>query len=451
MLISGGTSGLGALVARHLTERHGARHLLLVSRKGPEAKGAAELKAELEELGAEAQIAACDVSDRKALEQLFASIPKERPLGAIVHSAGAMDDGVLDSMSPERLAHTMRPKASAAWHLHELSAELEISQFLLFSSAAGLLGGAAQANYAAANNFLDALAALRHSQGLPATALAWGMWDQQSNLSGERAGELMANEELRERVANQIRGRLGFARMAPEQGLELFDAARQLSEPLLAPVRFDTAALRAQAQGGTLAPILRGLVRVPARREAERGSLGRLLAETPEAERETVVLDLVRSHVAAVLGHASPQAVEPTRAFQEMGLDSLGAVELRNRLSAASGLSLAPTLVFDHPSAAAIGSKLLTDAGAGSDTEHELREDEVRGLLAKLETTLSSLEPTDGTRERASTRLRSLLVNLSDSDSPEASESEGDLASMSHEEMFELIDEEFGGGPSDGG
>ncbi|MGC1853164.1 MAG: SDR family NAD(P)-dependent oxidoreductase, partial [Solirubrobacterales bacterium] len=145
VLITGGLSGLGALIARHLAERHGARHLLLVSRRGSEAEGAQELRAELEELGAEVAIAACDVSDRTALEELFASIPEEHPLGAIVHSAGSLDDGVLESMTPERLARTMRPKATAAWHLHELSVELDLSQFVMFSSAAGLLGGAAQA------------------------------------------------------------------------------------------------------------------------------------------------------------------------------------------------------------------------------------------------------------------------------------------------------------------
>jgi hypothetical protein len=390
-------------------------------------------------------IAACDVTDRESLEALFASIPAACPLGAIVHSAGAIDDGVLDSMDPERLARTMRPKATAAWHLHELSRELDLSQFLMFSSAAGLLGGAAQANYSAANNFLDALAAVRQSEGLPAASLAWGLWGQQTGLAGEAVGELLGNEEVMERVANLVRQRLGFAPMDPEQGLELFDAARELGEPLLAPVHFDTAALRARAQAGTLAPILRGLVRVVARREAQRGSLAQRLADVTEGEREAVVLDLVRSHVALVLGHASAAEVEPDRAFQEMGVDSLAAVELRNQLSAVTGLTLAPTLVFDYPSATAIASRLLSEVGASADTEHELREGEIRELLARLETTLSSLEPADGARERASTRLRSLLVSLSDSDSPEIDEPDEDLGSMSHEEMFELIDEEFGG------
>ncbi|HEX6687221.1 MAG TPA: SDR family NAD(P)-dependent oxidoreductase, partial [Solirubrobacterales bacterium] len=365
ILITGGLSGLGALIARHLAENHGARRLLLVSRRGPEATGAQELKAELEELGAEVRVAACDVTDRDALEDLFESIPGQHPLGAIVHSAGTIDDGVLASMDPERLQGTMAPKANAAWHLHELSKELELSQFIVFSSAAGLLGGAAQANYAAANNFLDALAALRRSEGLPATSMAWGMWDQKSSLAGAGAEELFDNAEAMERLKNQIRGRLGFARMTPEQGLELFDAARELPEAVLAPVRFDAAALRARAEGGTLAPILAGLTPATARREETRGSLGALLAETPEAERSGVVLELVRSNAAAVLGHASAAEVEPERAFRELGLDSLGAVELRNRLGAATGLDVGATVVFDYPSSAALAEYLLAEAIAG--------------------------------------------------------------------------------------
>jgi polyene macrolide polyketide synthase len=364
VLITGGLSGLGALVARHLAAQRSACHLLLVSRRGPEAEGAKQLQTELEELGAEVRIAACDVADRGALEELFASVPAEHPLCAIFHSAGALDDGVLDAMDPERLARTMRPKATAAWHLHELSRDLDLSAFVLFSSAAGLLGGGAQANYAAANNFLDALAALRSSQGLPATALAWGLWDQQSSMAGEGAGaEAMA------RVAEQIRQRLGFASMAPEQGLDLLDAARELSEPLLAPVRFDSGVLRARAQAGALAPILRGLVRAPLRRGAQRGSLAKRLTEAPAAEHRDIVLELVRSHTAAVLGHASWRDVEPERAFREMGFDSLAAVELRNQLGAATGMRLPATLVFDYPSAAALAGYLLAETGSDGSRE----------------------------------------------------------------------------------
>jgi hypothetical protein len=184
ILITGGTGGLGALIARHLAETHGARHLLLASRSGPEAEGAAELRAELEGLGAEATIAACDVSDRDQVAELIDSIPQEHPLGAVIHSAAVLDDGVLDSLDPERLQRVMRPKADGAWNLHELTEGMELSQFVLFSSVMGLLGGAAQANYAAANAFLDALAGYRQAKGLPAASLAWGAWGQASGMLG---------------------------------------------------------------------------------------------------------------------------------------------------------------------------------------------------------------------------------------------------------------------------
>ncbi|MGC1851781.1 MAG: beta-ketoacyl synthase N-terminal-like domain-containing protein, partial [Solirubrobacterales bacterium] len=332
VLITDGPGGLGALIAQHLTDEHGVRHVLLVD-------------------------ADRDLADRAEVEKLLASIPAEHPLGAIVHCGGVMDDGVLDSMSVERLGRTMRPKATAAWHLHELSRELDLSQFLMFSSAAGLLGSAAQANYAAANSFLDALAALRQAEGLPAISLAWGLWEQAGATSGE--GDSMS------RLANQIRQRLGFSPIGAKEGLELFDTARRLSASLLAPVRFDPAALHARAEAGALAPILRGLVRVPARQEGPRGSLATLLAETPATKRLDLVLDLVRSHAAAVLGHSSAREVEPKRAFRDMGLDSLGAVELRNRLNGATDLDLGATAVFDYPNSLVLAEHMLAELTAG--------------------------------------------------------------------------------------
>ena len=351
VLISGGISGLGALVARHLAEHHGAGHLLLVSRRGAETPGATELRAELEELGAKTTIAACDVSDRAQLQELIAAIPQEHPLGAVIHSAAVLDDGVLDSLDAERLERVFAPKANAAWHLHELTAELELSHFLLFSSSGGILGTAGQANYAAANTFLDALAAHRIAQGLPATALAWGGWAQLSELTGSLGGADVARL-----------GRLGFSAMSPEQALELFDAVLALPEPLLAPVAFDVAALRARAEEGTLPPLLAGLVPASARRAGESASLASRLAAIPEAEREDYVLELVRGHAATVLGQASANAVDPEKAFQELGFDSLAAVELRNRLGTDTGLRLPPTLIFDYPSAGALAGHLLGEA-----------------------------------------------------------------------------------------
>ncbi len=343
-----------------MAEAHGARRLLLVSRSGAKAAGAAELQAELAELGAEATVAACDVSDRKQLKKLLASIPDDRPLGAVIHSAAYLDDGMLDALDGERLQQVMRPKVDAAWGLHELTAGLDLSAFVVFSSAAGLIGGAGQANYAAANAFLDALAFRRHAAALPATSLAWGLWDQETTLMDE--GEV-------ERTAQQIRARLGFAPLPVELGIELFDAAVSGGESLLAPVSFDAAALSVQAAAGTQAAVLRNLTRSSVRRKAAAaGSLGKRLAGVPEAERDAVVLALVRSEVAAVLGRDSGEGIEPEKAFKELGFDSLAAVELRNRLVAGTGLRLPPTLVFDYPTSAALAKFLRAEAeGEGLD------------------------------------------------------------------------------------
>jgi pimaricinolide synthase PimS1 len=375
VLVTGGLSGLGALVARRLAERHGARRLLLVSRRGEAAEGAAELVAELAELGCEARVAACDVADRGALEELLESIPAEHPLGAVVHSAAVLDDGTLESLDAERLERVMRPKADAAWHLHELTAEMELSRFVLFSSTGGIVGNAGQANYAAANTFLDALAAHRRAEGLPAVSLAWGGWAQQSEMTD------VLSDADRARL-----GRLGFAPMPSEQVLELFDLASAMSEPLLVPVAFDMSGLRSQAGIGALAPILRGIVRLPAQREVQGEPLAKRLAGVPEAEREEVVLDLVRSHVATVLGHSSGAEIDPDRAFQELGFDSLGAVELRNRLGAATTLRLPPTLVFDYPSSRAVAGRLIALAGLdeAGDEAAEPGEAEFREALARL-------------------------------------------------------------------
>ncbi len=353
VLITGATGGLGALVARHLVERHGARHLLLVSRSGPEADGAERLREELERLGAEATIAACDVSDREGLKKLLASIPSEHPLGAVIHAAGAIADGTVESLSPERIDRVFAPKAEGAWNLHELTQGMDLSAFVLFSSAAGTLGGPGQANYAAANVYLDALAQKRRGEGRPATSIAWVLWERESGMTS-RLGEAD--------LARMRRG--GIEALSDERGLALLDAALDADRPQALAVPTDTAALRALASAGTLPPILSGLVRAPRRRRADSGSLAAQLATLPEAEHGSFVLDLVRGEVAAVLGHSSAQEIEPERAFKEMGFDSLAAVELRNRLNSATGLGLGATTVFDYPTPRRLAEQMLAEAGA---------------------------------------------------------------------------------------
>jgi len=250
------------------------------------------------------------------------------PVTAVVHAAGALDDGALDTLRPASVDAVFRSKVDAAWHLHELTRERPLTRFVLFSSAAGVLGSAGQANYAAANAFLDALAGHRRDLGLPAVSLAWGLWDADSGMTA---------------AADRARlHRAGIGPMPTEDGLALFDAALAADRALVAPIRFDTAALRAQAVPH---PLLRGLV--PAARRA--GSTQDVQERLPE---------IVRGAVAAVLGHGDPEAIDDVRPFKDLGFDSLTAIELRNRLSAATELRLPATLVFDHPTTAALTAYL---------------------------------------------------------------------------------------------
>src|SRR6187551_2227745 len=358
VLITGATGVLGSQVARHLATEHGARHLLLVSRSGKGAEGAAELQAELEGLGAETRIEACDVSDREQLAALLETISAEHPLGAVIHAAGALADGTIEAMGSEQVGSVFAPKVDAAWHLHELTVDLDLSAFVMFSSVAGAMGTPGQANYAAANVFLDSLAAHRRAEGLPATSIAWGYWEEESGMTSHLSEADLARMQ-----------RVGIAALSNEQGLALFDTALAAEPPLVLAAPFDRVGLQTMAAAGMLPPILSGLVRTAARRRtAASGSLAVKLAALPEAEREDYVLELVRSETAAVLGHGSSADVEPGRAFKDLGFDSLAAVELRNRLGATTGLRLPATLVFDYPSAAAIGSYLLGEASASSGT-----------------------------------------------------------------------------------
>ncbi len=285
VLITGGTGRLGGLLARHLIAGHGVRSVVLASRRGSEAEGASELCAELESLGSQVKVVRCDVADREQVVELLEQVPKEYPLTAVVHTAGVLDDGVVESLTNERLDRVMDPKVDAAWHLHELTAHLDLSDFILFSSVAGTFGGAGQGNYAAANVFLDALAAYRRARGLAGISMAWGWWAQDSGMTGH------LGEVDRARLK-----RLGVAALSSEEGLELFDAARAMDEALVAPVRLDRIALRAQARVGATPALLRAVSGTPERRvvNGAGGSLARRLAGLPERERERVVMETVR-------------------------------------------------------------------------------------------------------------------------------------------------------------
>ncbi|QSY52237.1 SDR family NAD(P)-dependent oxidoreductase [Streptomyces griseocarneus] len=372
-LVTGATGTLGRLVARHLVTEHGVRHLVLAGRRGRAAEGAAAFEAELGALGADVVTVACDVADRDALAAVLAAIPAEHPLTAVVHAAGVTDDGIVSALTPERVDRVLRPKVDAALNLHELTRDTDLSAFVLFSSVSATLGGAGQANYAAANSFLDALAQRRRAAGLPALSLAWGLWAEGSGMTGKLDSADLA----------RIR-RMGLAAMDSAEGLALFDAARTAEGDVLYPVRLDTAGLRARAADDVPA-LLRGLVPASTRRvrtsrqaggdttdrQDAASTLARSLAGLGAAEQERALLELVRRQIATVLGHASPEQIEPERAFKELGFDSLTAVELRNLLNAASGTRLPATLVFDHPNPAALARHLRGELLGSSAEERQ--------------------------------------------------------------------------------
>ncbi|WP_394849563.1 type I polyketide synthase [Pendulispora brunnea] len=363
VLITGGTGTLGGLLAAHLVRAHGVRHLLLVSRRGREAPGAAELERNLAAAGAHVTMAACDAADRAALEKLLASIPPERPLTAVIHAAGIVDDGILGSLTPERLRAVLRAKVDAAVHLHELTQNCDVRAFVLFSSLAGILGGAGQASYAAANTFLDALAHHRRARGLAGLSLDWSIWAEKTGMTSH----LTASD-----LQRMARG--GLRPLSTEEALSLFDAALAGAESSVVVARFDLATLGREVSRSSpsLNPLFRGLVRVAPKASAPASIAQRLAGLSPEA-RERAVLDLVRTEIAAVLGVTSPSTIEAHRPLQEIGLDSLMAVDIRNRLSAAAGVSFPSTLVFDHPTPKALSN--LVNARITNSESHSRKYD----------------------------------------------------------------------------
>ncbi|MEU5635078.1 SDR family NAD(P)-dependent oxidoreductase [Streptomyces rishiriensis] len=433
VLVTGGTGSLGALVARHLVTEHGARNLLLTSRRGPDAPGARELAAELTALGATVRVEACDAADRDALALLLDSVPATAPLTAVVHTAGVVDDGVLAALTPQRMAAVLRPKADAALNLHELTRDLDLAAWVLFSSAAGVLGNPGQANYAAANSFLDGLARLRRAEGLPAVSLAWGLW---SHASGMTSG--LAEADLRRTERDGVLG------LTAAEGLALLDAALTAAEPALVPIRLDLSVLRDRAASGGLPPMLRALVRAPRRAAATGTAHGRTLAERlaglPAQEKAALVLDLVLKEAATVLGHSDASLVVPDRAFKEAGFDSLTAVELRNRLGRAAGVRLPTTAVFDYPAPTALADYLLKALDQESDP--------VAAGLEALEAALDALLAQELDHSGIHSRLRFLGSRLEEAALKGGPDESGDrtrrLESATADDVYAFIDNELG-------
>ncbi|MCK9903802.1 SDR family NAD(P)-dependent oxidoreductase, partial [Frankia sp. Cpl3] len=463
VLISGGTGTLGALVARHLVVAHGARRLVLVSRRGPAAPGAAELVAELTGLGAHVDVVADDLTDLATTRALIAAATTEQePLTAVVHTAGVLDDGILSALTPARLDAVLRPKIDAAWNLHLATLEApELAAFVLFSSTSGTIGTPGQASYAAGNTFVDALAHQRRAAGRPASSLAWGLWGEASGMTGH-----LGDAELA-----RIR-RTGIRPLSNEHGLALLDTTLAVDRPSLVAAPLDTAALRA-ATAGTAGAGNEG----PARRRGRRrpglaapaaggagaaaggaatdGGWAERLARLPAAEASAAVTALVRATVATVLGHPDPDAVDEETSFKELGFDSLTGVELRNRLSQATGARLPATLVFDYPTARALAAFLLDrlrpDAAGAGDGGSVLDE------LDRLSATLASLAGEGDVRAKATSRLRALLWSLEAGERPgslPAADPSGDagapaddadrISTATADEILDLIDNELG-------
>ncbi|MFH9619516.1 SDR family NAD(P)-dependent oxidoreductase [Streptomyces pratensis] len=421
VLVTGGTGAIGTAVARHLVATHGVTDLVLTSRRGPDASGAAGLVAELAELGATVRVVACDAADRESLAGLLAGLPDLR---GVVHAAGVLDDGVVSTLTPERLDAVLRPKADAAWYLHELTRDRDLSMFVLFSSAAGVFGAPGQANYAAANSFLDALAQHRRRSGLPAQSLAWGLWADRSTMAGTL-----------DRTGLNRMGRTGVQPLSTENGLALFDTSVSLSQTLTVPVSLDVSRF-----SGAVPPLLRGLVRTAAKPSATNspaavgtgGGLRERVEGLPVKECEQLLGGIVRAQAAAVLGHDDPGAVGPEQPFKALGFDSLTSVELRNRLNAVTGLLIPVTAVFDHPTSTALAAHLrrlllpeidavgLADAG-----------------IDRLQAVLADVSRDDPARTALTARLRGLLATWTDDG--ELGEQE-DLTSATDAELFDLMD-----------
>ncbi|OJZ67893.1 polyketide synthase [Mycobacterium paraffinicum] len=440
-LITGGTGMAGSAVARHLVDRYRVPHVMLVSRSGERADGMSGLVAELREAGAEVSVVACDVGDRDAVAGLLAQVPERFPLRGVFHAAGVLDDGLIASLTPDRVDAVLRAKVDGAWHLHELTRNLNLSAFVMFSSMAGIVGAPGQGNYAAANSFLDGLAAYRHAQRLPALSIAWGMWEEASAMTrhlGDRDKARMS--------------RAGLAPLSTPQALDLLDAALLTEPPVVVATRLDTAAL---AHGGAaLPPLLSRLATRRARRVLDptdmvslTGLRARLEGLDPEQRRRELV-ELVCGNAATVLGHSTAD-VNAAQAFADLGFDSLTAVELRNRLKIATGLTLSPTLIFDYPTPAALAEHLDGQLATGTTGEPPDRMARFNDVARELQALLGQPDWSPGDKAQLITRLEALVHTLTgpaDVAYPEQPDDpfDDDIATATESQLFAILDDEIG-------
>ncbi|MEU4345756.1 SDR family NAD(P)-dependent oxidoreductase [Nocardia sp. NPDC023852] len=429
VLITGGTGGLGAVVARHLITEHGVRRLVLAGRRGPDTPGADELRAELVALGAQVDVVACDAADRVALDAVLTAIPAEHPLTGIVHAAGVLADGLLATMTPEQIAEVLRPKVDAAWNLHEATKDLDLSAFVLYSSIAGVIGSPGQANYAAANVFLDALAQHRHVAGLPATSVAWGPWQQSTGMTSALSDADLARWR-----------RDGFLPLDAQVGMSLFDAALTTGRSAFVAARVDRNAL-AETGFDDLRAVMRGLSG-PSRRRvssptSQAPNLAAQLLGRSAVEQERVILDVIGVQVAAVLGHNGADSTAPDKPFKDLGFDSLGVMEFRNRLKSAAGVQLSATALYDYPTPAELAGYIRQDIAPTDDPAERIAA-EVQTLARSCAS--ADLSPTD--RSDIASKLTAILHELEGRGGSEidlAGNVDG-LENADDSELFEFID-----------
>ncbi|MFF2551106.1 type I polyketide synthase [Nocardia sp. NPDC058058] len=351
VLITGGTGKIGGVIARHLVTRYGARRLLLAGRSGPAAPGARELAAELGELGAEVTFAACDVGDRDAVRDLIAAVPQNHSIGAVVHIAATLADSTFAGLTRAHLDRVLHAKTLGARHLHELTTGLELSMFVLFSSAAGAFGAPGQANYAAANVYLDALAQHRAHLGLPAVSMAWGWWEQETSNTDQ------LDDKDRARLA-----RMGITPIPTAEALTLFDTGLGWGRPYVVPVGLDVALLRAAASVAELPPFFRALLHTRTKATTQLNDpaqLAKRLSGMSPEQQHAVVVEMVKVPIAMVLGYSSPESVLPDREFTEMGIDSLSSIELGSHLRALTGVKLANSVIFQYPTVSLLARHIL--------------------------------------------------------------------------------------------
>ncbi|WP_393071867.1 SDR family NAD(P)-dependent oxidoreductase [Streptomyces sp. LN704] len=454
VLVTGASGVLARQVARHLVTTHAVDSLILASRRGPDAEGMDALSEELRGHGARVTAAACDVADRDALAALLAHIPADRPLTAVVHTAGVLDDGVVEALTPERVDTVLRAKADAAAHLDALTRDTHPVTLVLFSSLAGTFGGVGQGNYSAANAFLDALAARRGAEGHPALSLAWGLWAERSGMTGK-----LGEADLR-----RVR-RGGVQPMDTPEALALFDTALRAPDVFLAPAALDPAALR--ASDGSVPHLLRDLVRArtprPARASGQAADttapetadgLKERLAALPAHERHGALLQAVLAQAALVLGYDTADPIDPERGFLQVGFDSLTAVELRNRLGAVTGVRLPATLLFDYPTPAGLADHLLTrmapapaPATAGTaPASGDLVLAQLDHMEGEFQQVLADAGPYDELHDGLRSRLQRLLAQL-DAAAPAVHQAAGTghPDEVSDDELRRFLETELGG------